>query len=108
MRWFDRVTFQEPTEIRLPSGAVEYEWANVPELTDLPARITAETEERRDDRQVTTEDRFNILVSGERVITTEMAVLSGDAVYDVLRVLPWALGRRARRTTLIIAERVAL
>lgn len=107
MRYFQRVTFQAPTEVRSASGGVSYTYENV--LTDVPARIVVARDELATDRLTIITDRFNILVSGDRPeIQPEMAVLDGEAVYDVKRVIPSALGRRARKQTIVEAERVAI
>lgn len=109
MRYFQYVTFQAPTAVRSATGDVSYSYENVADLTDLPARVIAVTDERRGEQMTTVTDRFNIIVAGERTsIVPDMAVLDGEAVYDVLRIIPSSLGRRGRRSTVIEAQRVSI
>lgn len=109
MRLFQYVTFQAPTEVRSSAGDVSYTYANVADLTDLPARVHAVAEEKRGEQLVTVTDRFNIIVAGDRTtIEPEMAVQDGEAVYDVIRVLTPTMGRRGRRLTVVEAKRVAI
>lgn len=106
MRYRQRITLQAPTEVRSPAGGVSYTYENVAGLTDLPAsKATVAFDERRQDRMTPTEELLTFVVAGDhRDITDAMALLDGEAVYDVVRIEP-LLGRR---DTLVIARQVAL
>lgn len=106
MRFRQRITFQAPTEVRSPTGAVTQEWANVPALTDLAAsRATSANDELRTDRTTPQEELLTFVVAGDRLsITPAMALVDGEAVYDVVRVEPTML----RKTTLVTVRRIAL
>lgn len=104
MRYRHRVTFQAPIESRTPAGDVEYVYENVSDLVDLPATIVAATLEQRGPRQTVIEDEYQIVLAGDRAVTPAMAVLDGEAVYDVKSIAPML----DRRVTVITARRVSL
>lgn len=104
MRYRGTVTFQGPVEARTASGQSTYTYDNVDGLESLPATVIPQTIEKRGDRLTLIEDAYQIVVSGRRPeITTEMAVLDGEAVYDVLSVAV-----TYGNATIVTAQRVAI
>jgi hypothetical protein len=108
MRFRDRVTFQAPTEVRTDSGGVSYTYANITALTDLPARVIPVIEEERGERMVTTTDLYEIIVQGNQPIEANMAALTTEGVFDVLRVANPPHDWPATLATIVMAERVAI
>jgi hypothetical protein len=107
-RYPSLVTFQAPTESRLPSGAVTYTYANIAGLTDLPAMVIPVTAEDETDRMVLTSDLFDIIVQGDRAVTPEMAALTTDGVFNVVRVARPTTRRQRNLATIVTTERIAL
>jgi hypothetical protein len=103
-----RVAIQGPIEVRDAAGGFAYTYENVAGKEDVPARIIAQTEERRGERMTIIEDRFTVLLGGVHSdVTTDMVVVAGDdGVFDILRVVPAA--RRARPVTQLLAERISV
>jgi hypothetical protein len=107
-RYQSLVTFQEATESRTRAGQVTYTYENVEDLEDLPAQIVPVTTEERGERMVVTEDLWTIIVQGDRPITTDMAALTTEGVFDVLRVAQPTIKRWQTLATLVTAQRVAV
>lgn len=108
MRRFPQtVTFQAATEVRKPSGGVTYTYANVAELTDLPARIIPVVTEAETERMVLTTDLFQIVVQGDRAVLPAMVVLTTEGVFDVIRVARPTTRRQRTLATLVTAQQVA-
>lgn len=105
MAYRQRVAIQAPTEVRTPTGGVSYTYDVVPGMDSLPANIFAVTSERRGEDFTVVEDRYDIHLGGHYpTITTDMVVLDGEAVYDILNAAPtWR-----HSVTEVKAQRVAI
>lgn len=109
MRYPHTVTFQAQTEVQEASGQVTYTYADVPSLTELPARIVPEQLEDRADRMVVETDRFTIIVQGDRDIDRLYRVFTPylSDVLDVAKVERPVLYRSQRtNATIVTAERI--
>lgn len=105
-RFPSRVTFQEPTTVRTPSGGVTPSYANIAALTDLPARVIPAVEEDDTERMTLTSDLWDIIVQGDRDISVDMAALSGGIRYDVVRVARPTQQRQRILATIVRATRI--
>ena len=106
------VTFEEPTEVRSPSGGVSYGYAAAAGLADLPARIVPVVglDEAQADRMVVEADRFTIVVQGDRAVERTMRAVSAylGLVLGVVRVQRPVLYRSPlTEATIVTAERIS-
>jgi hypothetical protein len=106
------VTFETPAEVRTPAGGVTYDFAAVPALTDLPARVIPVPLGEGDDqaeRMVLDTDRFTIVVAGDHLIERDMRAMTShlDEPLGVIRVQRPVLYRsQATNATIVEAERI--
>jgi head-tail adaptor len=106
-----RVTFQQPTEARTPAGGFSSSYADLADLSDLPARIVPVVgqEDEQADRMVLDADRFTIVVQGDREVERPMRVVSDylDLELSVIRVQrPVLYGSALTNATIVTAERI--
>lgn len=111
MLWPHTVTFQEPTRSQLPSGQVVSDWDDIVDLTDVPARVipVVGDQEQRDARMLIEQERYTIVLQGDRDIGREMRAVTShlDMALGVVRVQrPTLYGSPMTMTTLVEAERV--
>ena len=109
------VTFQSPTFTQLASGQqVAASWADVADLTDLPARVIPVPlgdGETQADRMLAEEERYTIVVQGDRAVERDMRAVTShlDMTLGVVQVQRPTLYRSPyTNTTLVEAERVGV
>lgn len=98
MRYRERVTVQVPTQIRSRKGAVTNTWADVDDLTDLPATIVPSVVEQRGAEMIVVQDRYDVVLAGRHPdITPNMGVLDGlGRLYQIEQIDPLLGGRQTR------------
>ena len=107
MTMWQRVTVQEPTEVRSATGAVTYTWADVADLVGVPARIIAVATETPGPDMTVVADLYEVHLApgGQHTpIRPQMRVLSGADAYDIRKVDPPTI---ASPVTVAWAEKVA-
>jgi hypothetical protein len=97
----DTVTFQGPTTGRSRTGQVIPTFDNIPELTELPARIIPRTQEDQG-------NQFELIVQGDRAIEPDMVALTEHGLFDILRIARPPHDWTGVLATIVVAERVAL
>jgi hypothetical protein len=107
------VTFEAATQVRTPSGGVTLTWASAAGLADLPSRVIpvplGEGDEHAE-RMVLSQDRFTIVIAGDRAIERDMRVVASHlaeplGVIQVQR--PVLYGSAATNATIVEAERIS-
>ena len=114
MRYPHTVTFEAPTGTRTPAGGVTLDWEPVEGLEGLPARcvpVPLGEGEAQTDRMVLAQDRWTIVVQGDRAIERDMRAVS-DHVAEPLSVIqvqrPVLYGSPRTIATIVEAERISV
>lgn len=114
MRYPHTVTFEAPSSTRTPAGGVTLGWVPVDGLEDLPARcipVPIGEGEVTGERMMLAEDRWTIVVQGDRAIERDMRAVS-DHVAEALSVVqvqrPVLYGSSRTIATIVEAERISV
>ena len=114
MHYPHTVTFEAPVEGRTPAGGVSLEWEPVDGLEALPARcvpVPLGEGEATGERMTLAEDRWTIVVQGDRAIERDMRAVT-DHVAEPLSVVrvqrPVLYGSARTNATIIEAERISV
>jgi hypothetical protein len=105
MPYMQRVAVQGPVEVRDAAGGADYTYEVITGMESVPALVLAGWREDRGERMVVTEGAYTVHLGGHFPdLTTDMVIIDGEAVYDIVDVKP----TMRRRATVVLAHQVAI